>query len=204
MWMIIFESNRTPTRACVIQEHRRASPLIGKKSPSDDRPNASSAPLSHTFATTKQHNKATNFLTMSSTPELQMMSPITIGGQELKNRIVLAPMTRARCTPTEDPLDPANTNPNDLMVEYYTQRASGGLIISEATAISELGSGWLNAPHIRTADNVAGWKKVVDSVHAAGGLMYLQLWHMGRYESIRVNFLQLKLCLFTNLLLLFH
>jgi N-ethylmaleimide reductase len=117
---------------------------------------------------------------MSSTPELQMMSPITIGGQELKNRIVLAPMTRARCTPTEDPLDPANTNPNDLMVEYYTQRASGGLIISEATAISELGSGWLNAPHIRTADNVAGWKKVVDSVHAAGGLMYLQLWHMGR------------------------
>lgn len=119
---------------------------------------------------------------MASAPELQMMSPITIGGQELKNRIVLAPMTRARCTPTQDPLDPANTNPNDLMVEYYTQRASCGLIVSEATAISELGSGWLNAPHIRTADNVAGWKKVVDSVHAADGIIYLQLWHLGRYE----------------------
>lgn len=114
-----------------------------------------------------------------SAPELQMMAPITVGGQELKNRIVLAPMTRARCTPTEDPLDPANTNPNEIMVEYYTQRASAGLIVTEATAVSEMGSGWLNAPHIRTKENVEGWKKVVDSVHEKNGVIYLQLWHMG-------------------------
>lgn len=120
---------------------------------------------------------------MASAPELQMMSPITIGGQELKNRIVLAPLTRARCTPSEDPLDSSNTNPNDLMAEYYAQRASSGLIISEATAISEMGNGWLNAPSIRTAANVEGWKKVTDAVHAKDGAIYLQLWHMGRYVS---------------------
>ena len=117
---------------------------------------------------------------MASAPALQMISPINIGGQELKNRIVMAPMTRGRCTPTEDPLDMANTNPNDLMVEYYAQRASAGLIITEATAISELGSGWLNAPHIQTKENVEGWKRVTDAVHEKGGVIYLQLWHMGR------------------------
>lgn len=103
-----------------------------------------------------------------------------VGGQSLKNRMVLAPMTRARCTPTDDPLDPANTNPNSLMAEYYTQRSSCGLVITEATAISEAGAGWLYAPHIRTAENVAGWKEVTERVHAAGGVIYLQLWHMGR------------------------
>ncbi len=115
-----------------------------------------------------------------SAPQLQLLSPFTVGGQELKNRLVLAPMTRGRCTPTEDPFDPICTIPNDLMVEHYTQRASAGLIITEATAISELGAGWRNAPHIRTAEHVAGWKKVTDSVHGKGGLIYLQLWHMGR------------------------
>lgn len=72
------------------------------------------------------------------------------------------------------------TTPNDLMVEYYTQRASGGLLITEATAISEAGCGWRNAPHIRTQENVEGWKKVVDSVHAKEGVIFMQLWHMGR------------------------
>ena len=66
------------------------------------------------------------------------------------------------------------------MAEYYEQRSSGGLIISEATAISEAGSGWLNAPHMRGPEHVEAWKKVTDRVHAAGGLIYLQLWHMGR------------------------
>ena len=66
------------------------------------------------------------------------------------------------------------------MAEYYEQRSSGGLIISEATAISEAGSGWLNAPHMRGPEHVEAWKKVTDRVHAAGGVMFLQLWHMGR------------------------
>ena len=66
------------------------------------------------------------------------------------------------------------------MVEYYGQRATAGLIVTEATAISEAGTGWLNAPHIRTPEQVAGWKKVTDRVHAEGSVIYLQLWHMGR------------------------
>jgi len=77
-------------------------------------------------------------------------------------------------------MDIKNTLPNELMAEYYEQRASGGLIISEATAISEAASGWLNAPHLRGPEHVEAWKKVTDRVHAAGGLIYVQLWHMGR------------------------
>ena len=85
-----------------------------------------------------------------------------------------------RCTPTEDPFDVKCTVPNDLMVEYYEQRASAGLLISEATAISEAASGWRNAPHIRSKEHVDGWKKVVERVHAKGSVIFLQLWHMGR------------------------
>jgi len=118
-------------------------------------------------------------ITMAA-PQMQLLSPFTIGGQELKNRVVLAPMTRGRCTPTEEPFDPINAIPNDLMAEHYAQRASGGLLVTEATAVSELGAGWRNAPHIRTADQVEGWKKVTSAVHAKGGVIYLQLWHMGR------------------------
>jgi N-ethylmaleimide reductase len=89
----------------------------------------------------------------------------------------MAPLTRSRC-------DPGTDVPNDLMVEYYTQRASAGLIISEGTQISDEGSGWANAPSIYTAEHVAGWKKVVDSVHAKGGKIFLQLWHMGRQAHL--------------------
>jgi len=92
----------------------------------------------------------------------------------------LAFLLLCRCTPTEDPFDETSMTPNDLMVEYYRQRASAGLIISEATAISEEASGWRNAPHIRTAAQVEAWKKVVDAVHERGSKIYLQLWHMGR------------------------
>lgn len=89
-------------------------------------------------------------------------------------------MTRARGTVTEDPFDPKSRIPNDIQAEYYEQRASAGLVITEATAISEEGYGWRNAPQICTAEEVEGWKKVVDRVHAKGGKMYLQMWHMGR------------------------
>lgn len=102
-----------------------------------------------------------------------LFTPITIGGHELKNRMVMAPLTRGRC-------DDGSVEPNDLMKEYYTQRASAGLIIVEATAISEEGYGWRNAPMIATEENAANWKKVTDSVHEKGSKIYLQLWHMGR------------------------
>lgn len=85
-----------------------------------------------------------------------------------------------RCTPTDSAFDIECSLPNDLMLEYYEQRASAGLIISEATAISEEGSGWRNAPHITTEKHAKAWKKITDAVHAKGGLMYIQLWHMGR------------------------
>jgi N-ethylmaleimide reductase len=77
-------------------------------------------------------------------------------------------------------MDEKCTIPNDLMREYYEQRSSGGLIITEATAISQEGHGWRNAPQIINERHAAGWKKVVEAVHAKEGLIYLQLWHMGR------------------------
>lgn len=85
-----------------------------------------------------------------------------------------------RGTPTDDPFDPACRIPNDIQAEYYEQRASAGLVITEATAVSEEGYGWRNAPQICTAEQVEGWKKVVDRVHAKGGKIFLQLWHLGR------------------------
>ena len=83
-------------------------------------------------------------------------------------------------TVTEDPLDPVSNTPNDTMAEYYEQRATAGLVITEATAISEQGSGWRNAPHLRTPEQTEAWKKIVDRVHAKGAKFYAQLWHMGR------------------------
>ena len=85
-----------------------------------------------------------------------------------------------RGTPTEDPFDPLSRIPNEIQAEYYEQRASAGLVITEATGISEEGYGWRNVPQIVTDAEVEGWKKVVDRVHAKGGKIYLQLWHMGR------------------------
>jgi len=103
---------------------------------------------------------------------LTLFDPLNAGAFKLKNRVVMAPLTRSRAGETRVP--------NDLMAEYYAQRASAGLIISEATAISREGYGWGNAPGIYTDEHTAGWRKVTDVVHRAGGLMVLQLWHMGR------------------------
>ena len=104
--------------------------------------------------------------------EINLFSPLKAGALTLKNRIVMAPLTRARAGESR--------LPNDLMMEYYTQRASAGLIISEATAISKQGYGWMNAPALYDDAQQEGWKKITDAVHSAGGLMALQLWHMGR------------------------
>jgi N-ethylmaleimide reductase len=102
-----------------------------------------------------------------------LFTPAQIGAFNTAHRIVMAPLTRMRAG--------AGDVPNDLMVKYYAQRASeGGLIISEATVVSPNGRGYLGAPGIFTDEQVAGWKTVVEAVHAKGGKMFLQLWHVGR------------------------
>jgi 2,4-dienoyl-CoA reductase-like NADH-dependent reductase (Old Yellow Enzyme family) len=101
-----------------------------------------------------------------------LFQPVTLGAIEAPNRILMAPLTRGRADP--------GFIPNAVMAEYYRQRASAGLIISEATGISREGLGWPSAPGIWNEPQVEGWKRVTDGVHAAGGRIILQLWHMGR------------------------
>ncbi len=101
-----------------------------------------------------------------------LFDPLQAGALSLKNRIIMAPLTRSRAGETRVP--------NQLMAEYYAQRAGAGLIVSEATAISEEGYGWKHAPGAYNDAQMAGWRHVVDAVHKAGGLIVLQLWHMGR------------------------
>jgi 2,4-dienoyl-CoA reductase-like NADH-dependent reductase (Old Yellow Enzyme family) len=101
-----------------------------------------------------------------------LFDPIQLGAIQAPNRILMAPLTRGRAT--------REHVPTPIMVEYYTQRAAAGLIISEATGMSRQGLGWPYAPGIWTEAQVAGWRPVTESVHRAGGRIVCQLWHMGR------------------------
>jgi 2,4-dienoyl-CoA reductase-like NADH-dependent reductase (Old Yellow Enzyme family) len=101
-----------------------------------------------------------------------LFDPIRLGAIEAPNRILMAPLTRGRSTRAHVP--------TPMMAEYYAQRASAGLIISEATGISQVGLGWPYAPGIWSAEQVAAWRPVTDAVHKAGGRIICQLWHMGR------------------------
>lgn len=101
-----------------------------------------------------------------------LLSPYTLHDLKLRNRLVLAPMTRARAG--KDRLA------NAMMAEYYSQRASAGLIIAEATTISEQANGWNESPGIYTDEMAEAWRQVTDAVHAKGGAIFLQLWHCGR------------------------
>lgn len=107
-----------------------------------------------------------------ATPSPTLLSPFKLGDLGLRNRVVLAPMTRSRAG--------QERMPNRLMAEYYAQRASAGLLITEATVVSQQGIGWLNTPGIYTNAQAEAWKEVVDAVHAAGSFIFLQLWHCGR------------------------
>ncbi|WP_374408878.1 alkene reductase [Pelagerythrobacter sp.] len=102
-----------------------------------------------------------------------LFQPLTMGALEARNRVFMAPLTRGRATPP-------SVVPNDMMATYYRQRASAGLIISEATGISVEGLGWPSAPGVWSQEQVEGWKAVTQAVHEEGGLIVLQLWHMGR------------------------
>lgn len=101
-----------------------------------------------------------------------LFSPVQVGPYDLKNRIVMAPLTRSRAGP--------GNVPNRLNALYYAQRASAGLIVSEATQISPEGQGYIATPGIHSAAQIDGWKLVTKAVHGAGGRMVLQLWHVGR------------------------
>lgn len=102
----------------------------------------------------------------------ELISPLILGDLKLKNRVVMAPLTRSRAT--DDRV------PTAMMAEYYAQRASAGLIISEATVISEEANGYLNTPGLFTDAQVEGWKEVTQAVHEKQGLIVAQLWHVGR------------------------
>ena len=102
----------------------------------------------------------------------KLFEPIKMGDLELKNRIVLAPMTRGRAGETRVP--------NELMAEYYFQRASAGLLITEATVVSAQGNGWIGSPGIYTDEMVAGWRIVTQKLEPTGTPLFLQLWHCGR------------------------
>jgi N-ethylmaleimide reductase len=111
-------------------------------------------------------------MTKQSTNEIDLFAPLQLGTLFLPNRVVMAPMTRNRAGP--------GNAPTALNAAYYAQRASAGLIITEATQISPQGLGYPGTPGIHSAGQVAGWNEVTDAVHAAGGRIFLQLWHVGR------------------------
>lgn len=102
-----------------------------------------------------------------------LFTPFTLGDLTLPNRVLMAPLTRSRAEPPDDV-------PNDLNALYYRQRAGAGLIIAEATQVSRQGKGYAFTPGIHSQAQVEGWRKVTRAVHDAGGLIQLQLWHVGR------------------------
>lgn len=104
-----------------------------------------------------------------------LFDPITVGALKLPNRIFMAPLTRARAG--------AERVPNALMAEYYRQRASAGLIISEATSVTPMGVGYANTPGIWSQEQIEGWREITKAVHEADGHIVMQLWHVGRISD---------------------
>ena len=104
-----------------------------------------------------------------------LFDPLKLGDLQLPNRIIMAPLTRSRAG--------AIRVPNALMAEYYRQRASAGLILTEATSVTPMGVGYADTPGIWSAEQVEGWRGVTRAVHAEGGRIFLQLWHVGRISD---------------------
>ena len=105
-----------------------------------------------------------------------LFDPLKIGDLEVPNRILMAPLTRNRST------GPGRV-PNAMMRDYYAQRASAGLILSEATSVAPAGVGYPHTPGVWSGEQVEGWRSVVKGVHGAGGRIFLQLWHVGRISD---------------------
>jgi len=112
---------------------------------------------------------------INMTEPLRLLEPIRIGDLQLANRVFMAPLTRCRAS--------AGRVPNALMRDSYVQRASAGLILSEATAVDPGGVGYPDTPGIWSPEQVQGWRIITEAVHAAGGRMFLQLWHVGRISD---------------------
>lgn len=106
---------------------------------------------------------------------MDLFSPLKLGALELPNRVILAPLTRCRAS--------EGRVPNDLMRDYYVQRSSAGLMFTEATSVDPMGVGYPDTPGIWSGEQVAGWKKITQAVHQAGGRIVLQLWHVGRISD---------------------
>src|SRR5580704_666012 len=104
-----------------------------------------------------------------------LIDPLVLGEWRLRNRVVLAPLTRTRAS--------AGRVPNAMMAEYYRQRSGAGLMLTEATSVTSMGVGYPNTPGIWSPEQVEGWKLVTRAVHAAGGRILLQLWHVGRISD---------------------
>lgn len=109
----------------------------------------------------------------NDTPQDVLFETFKLGNLILPNRVLMSPLTRSRSSQPGDV-------PNDMNAEYYQQRAGAGLIISEATQVSPQGKGYAFTPGIHSEEQIAGWKKVTDAVHEAGGRIHMQLWHVGR------------------------
>lgn len=101
-----------------------------------------------------------------------LLSPIKVGNMMLKNKVVMAPLTRSRADESDIP--------SDIMAEYYSQRSSAGLIITEASQVSNQGKGYPRTPGIFTKEQIEGWKKITAAVHKEDGKIFLQIWHVGR------------------------
>jgi N-ethylmaleimide reductase len=126
------------------------------------------------FFLTRHYSENHNMSTATKLFEPYKLGPIT-----LPNRLVMAPLTRNRAL--------AGLVPNPLAVEYYGQRASAGLLVSEATQVSQQGQGYQDTPGIYSKEQVTGWRKVTDGVHERGGRIFLQLWHVGRISHVSLQ-----------------
>lgn len=108
----------------------------------------------------------------------KLFTPYNLSGLALKNRVVMAPMTRTRTM---------NDVPDEVVALYYAQRASAGLLITEGMPVSEEGRGYLYTPGIYNDEHVQGWRKVTQAVHAKGGRIFAQLWHVGRMSHVSLQ-----------------
>ena len=109
----------------------------------------------------------------------KLLEPYKLGPITLPNRFVMAPLTRNRAV--------AGLVPSPLSIEYYGQRASAGLLVTEASQVSQQGQGYQDTPGIYSKEQVAGWRKVTDRVHERGGRIFIQLWHVGRISHVSLQ-----------------
>ena len=112
---------------------------------------------------------------MSDSSVSTLASPLRVGALELPNRVIMAPLTRCRAG--------TRRTPTDLMAKYYAQRASAGLLLTEATSVTPMGVGYPDTPGIWSEEQMLGWRKTTQAVHAKGGRIMLQLWHVGRISD---------------------